>query len=70
MAVFIRATVRKQYKIYAIHPERMNTDMGRVTAKIELEVAAEGIYRIATGLTEVKDDGFGFIKFQGECMTI
>lgn len=28
----LRATVGEKYKIYAMHPGRMNTDMGRATA--------------------------------------
>ncbi|MCL2056799.1 MAG: SDR family NAD(P)-dependent oxidoreductase [Oscillospiraceae bacterium] len=34
---------------YAVHPGRMNTEMGRTTAQIEAAEAAEGIYRLMTG---------------------
>ena len=66
-AVFIlRATMGEKYKIYAMHPGRMNTDMGRATAQIEPEEAADGIYRIAMGITKVDDNGPGFINYKGE----
>ncbi|MDK2991397.1 MAG: hypothetical protein PWP48_630 [Clostridiales bacterium] len=68
-AVFIlRATVGERYRIFAVHPGRMNTEMGRTTAQIEPEESADGIYRIATGITEVGD--IGFINYKGEPMTI
>jgi NAD(P)-dependent dehydrogenase (short-subunit alcohol dehydrogenase family) len=70
-AVFIlRATVGEQYKIYAMHPGRMNTEMGRATAQIEPEESAEGIYRIATGTTEVDESANGFINYKGEKMIL
>lgn len=69
--VFIlRATVGDEYKVYAMHPGRMNTDMGRATAQIEPEESAEGIYRIAMGITKVEDDGIGFINYKGERMKL
>lgn len=69
--VFIlRATVGDQYKIYAMHPGRMNTDMGRNTAQIEPEESAEGIYRIAMGITKVDEGANGFINYRGERMEI
>lgn len=36
---------------FAVHPGRMNTDMGRTTAQIEPETAAEGIERLMSGET-------------------
>jgi NAD(P)-dependent dehydrogenase (short-subunit alcohol dehydrogenase family) len=70
-AVFIlRATVGNKYKVYAMHPGRMNTDMGHTTAQIEPEKAAEGIYRIAVGTATIKDNGTGFINYKGETMPL
>jgi NAD(P)-dependent dehydrogenase (short-subunit alcohol dehydrogenase family) len=70
-AVFIlRATAGKQCKIYALHPGRMNTEMGQTTAQIEPEEAAEGIYRIATGITVVDETETGFIDYRGERMPL
>ena len=69
--VFIlRATVGDAYKVYAMHPGRMNTDMGRATAQIEPEESAEGIYRIATGITQVDESTNGFINYRGERMEL
>lgn len=70
-AVFIlRATAGNRCKIYAVHPGRMNTEMGRTTAQIEPEEAAEGIYRIAAGITVVDGKEPGFINYKGEPMPI
>lgn len=70
-AVFIlRETVKSDCIVYAMHPGRMNTDMGRETAQIEPEESAEGIYKIATGKTNVVKDSIGFINYKGEPMTI
>lgn len=40
-----------QVSFFAVHPGRMNTEMGRTTAQIEPEESAEGFYRLATGET-------------------
>ena len=70
-AVFIfRAAVGDRYRIYAMHPGRMNTEMGRRFAQIEPEESARSIYKIATGETEIMDDGTGFINYKGEAMSI
>ena len=34
---------------YAVHPGRMNTQMGKTTAQIEPEESAEGFYKLMTG---------------------
>ncbi|WP_026486425.1 SDR family NAD(P)-dependent oxidoreductase [Caldanaerobius polysaccharolyticus] len=70
-AVFVlRATVGDKYKVYAVHPGRMNTDMGRTTAEIEPEESAESIYSIVTGLRKVSDNNNGFINYKGEPMDL
>lgn len=70
-AVFIlRATVGDKYRIFALHPGRMNTDMGRTTAQIEPEESAEGIYSIVIGMKDVDARKFGFIDYKGEPMLI
>ena len=50
----LRETV-KDVEILAVHPGRMNTEMGRTTAEIEPEEAAEGIYRIVAGETRLRE---------------
>ncbi|MEZ0537571.1 SDR family NAD(P)-dependent oxidoreductase [Caldicellulosiruptoraceae bacterium PP1] len=70
-AVFIlRSTVQNQVKVYAMHPGRMNTDMGKTTAQIEPEESAIGIYKIVTGETHIYHNTTGFINYKGEEMTI
>ncbi len=65
-----RATAGASYRIYAMHPGRMNTDMGRTTAQIEPEEAAASIYRIAAGMTPIRDNGTGYIDYKGEAMPL
>lgn len=70
-AVFIlRATVGDKYKIFAMHPGRMNTEMGRTTAQIEPEESAASIYDIAIGRKYVDAKKWGFINYRGEPMEI
>jgi NAD(P)-dependent dehydrogenase (short-subunit alcohol dehydrogenase family) len=57
------------YTIYAVHPGRMNTVMGRNDAQIEPEESAEGIYRIITGEKAPAGNGW-FIDYRGEGMEI
>lgn len=45
----IKASLDDSYEVLAIHPGRMNTDMGKATSEIEADVAAQGIYEISTG---------------------
>ena len=59
----LRETV-KDVEIMAVHPGRMNTEMGRTTAEIEPEEAAEGIYRIVAGETRLRE-GLWFIDYKG-----
>lgn len=49
---------------YAVHPGRMNTDMGRTTAQIEPEEAAEGFCRLMTGETPVSREKW-YIDYKG-----
>ena len=39
----------KDADFYAVHPGRMNTDMGRTTAQIEPEESAQGFVKLMTG---------------------
>ncbi len=52
---------------YAIHPGRMNTDMGRTTAQIEPEESANGIADIMTGRTEVSRESW-YIDYKGNAI--
>lgn len=70
-AVFIlRATVGNKYKIFAMHPGRMNTEMGKTTAQIEPEESADGIYDIVVGKKYIDAKKQGFIDYRGEPMEI
>ena len=48
-AGIIGASVEEKFQVLAIHPGRMDTDMGHESAQIRPEEAAEGIYELATG---------------------
>lgn len=52
---------------YSVHPGRMNTDMGRTTAQIEPEEAAEGFCRLMTGETPISRTCW-YIDYKGEPM--
>ncbi|WMJ87017.1 SDR family NAD(P)-dependent oxidoreductase [Anaerocolumna sp. MB42-C2] len=52
---------------YAVHPGRMNTDMGRTTAQIEPEESAEGFLRLISGETPVSRDCW-YIDYMGNKM--
>lgn len=49
-AGIIGASVEEKFQVLAIHPGRMDTDMGHASAQIQPEEAAEGIWRMAVGL--------------------
>jgi len=66
----IFAKTAANYKVYAIHPGRMNTVMGRNDARIEPEEAAEGIYRIITGEKKIAPENGWFIDYNGKPMEI
>lgn len=65
----LRATVDDRITVYAVHPGRMNTDMGRTTAQIEPEKAAEGFCNILEGTISV-DKRYWFIDYQGNPMPL
>lgn len=61
----------KGFKVYAVHPGRMNTVMGRATAQIEPTESAEGILAIMTGRVQPKiEGGVWFINYRGEPMKL
>lgn len=49
---------------FAVHPGRMNTDLGRTTAQIEPEEAASGIYQMMSGSKRISRDDW-YIDYQG-----
>jgi len=55
--------------VIAVHPGRMNTDMGSESAQIEPIVAAEGIYNIITGKTEITSQ-VKFVDYLGHPMPL
>ncbi len=63
----MQATV-DDVRIYAMHPGRMNTEMGRTTALIEPEETADEIYEIITMQKEIGKDAGWFINYKGERM--
>ena len=52
---------------YAVHPGRMNTEMGRATAQTEPQESAEGIYRLMTGATPLDRERW-YIDYMGREM--
>jgi NAD(P)-dependent dehydrogenase (short-subunit alcohol dehydrogenase family) len=68
--VAIFAKTVSDYKIYALHPGRMNTVMGRNDAQIEPEVSVENMYRIITGEKTIPPENGWFINYLGEAMEI
>jgi NAD(P)-dependent dehydrogenase (short-subunit alcohol dehydrogenase family) len=67
-AIFAKTVTN--YAVYALHPGRMNTVMGRNDAQIEPEEAAEGICRIITGEKKVPPENGWFIDYHGESMEV
>ncbi len=53
-------------EVLAVHPGRMNTDMGRTTAQIEPEAAAEGFCDLIEGKIKVNDKDQWFIDYLGK----
>jgi NAD(P)-dependent dehydrogenase (short-subunit alcohol dehydrogenase family) len=68
--VAIFAKTVKNYTVYAMHPGRMNTEMGRNDAQIEPEESAESIYKILTGEKKIPVENGWFINYKGEAMEI
>ena len=67
-AIFAKTVTN--YSVYAVHPGRMNTVMGRNDAQIEPEESAEGMYRIITGEKKIPPENGWFIDYHGESMDI
>jgi NAD(P)-dependent dehydrogenase (short-subunit alcohol dehydrogenase family) len=66
----ILAKTVTNYTVYAVHPGRMNTKMGRNDAQIEPEETADGIYKIITGEKKIPLESGWFINYRGEAMEI
>lgn len=66
----LRMTVGDDIDVVAIHPGRMNTDMGRTTAQIEPEVAAEGFCQLIEGKIKVNYKEQWFIDYLGRPMPL
>ena len=67
-AIFAKTVTR--FRVYALHPGRMNTVMGRSNAQIEPDEAAEGIFAILSGKKKVPPEVGWFINYRGEGMEI
>ena len=65
-AIFAKTV--SNYTVYAVHPGRMNTVMGRDNAQIEPEESAEGILRILTKEKIIPPEKGWFINYRGEPM--
>ena len=68
VAIFAKTVTN--YIVYAIHPGRMNTVMGRNDAQIEPEESAEGIYKIIVKEKKIPPENGWFIDYRGESMEI
>jgi NAD(P)-dependent dehydrogenase (short-subunit alcohol dehydrogenase family) len=64
------AGTRPDVRIVAIHPGRMDTDMGHTTAQIQPEEAAEGICRILEGEIVLDEKAGWFFDYLGRPMPI
>ena len=69
LPIKLRVTVGESINVYAVHPGRMNTDMGRTTAQIEPEEAAIGFCNILEGTTHIEKDQW-FIDYRGNAMPL
>lgn len=52
---------------YAVHPGRMNTDMGRSTAQIEPNESADGFCQLISGKTKISRDHW-YIDYNGNTL--
>jgi NAD(P)-dependent dehydrogenase (short-subunit alcohol dehydrogenase family) len=67
IVAIMRKTV-SDVTIYAMHPGRMNTEMGYADAQIEPQESADSIYDLLTGKKPVSPDADWFINYKGEPM--
>lgn len=67
IVAIMRKTV-SDVTIYAMHPGRMNTEMGYADAQIEPQESADSIYDLLTGKKAVSPDAEWFINYKGEPM--
>ncbi|MCX7711487.1 MAG: SDR family NAD(P)-dependent oxidoreductase [Clostridia bacterium] len=67
--MFSNLLEEKGIRVLAVHPGRMNTDMGAETAQIEPIEAAQGIYDIVTGKIGVQAK-IKFIDYHGNPMPL
>lgn len=56
-----------EFDFYAVHPGRMNTDMGRTTAQIEASEAALGFVRLMSGDCEISRERW-YIDYNGNVL--
>lgn len=56
--------------VIAVHPGRMNTEMGRTTAQIEPEESAEGFLKLISGEIPVNSAEHWFIDYLGRPMPV
>lgn len=66
--VSIQYVTEKRFRVFAIHPGRVDTDMGHVSAQITPWESAEGIAAIVTGERNVPREYGWFIDYRGERM--
>jgi NAD(P)-dependent dehydrogenase (short-subunit alcohol dehydrogenase family) len=65
--VTIQRATTQDSRVFAIHPGRVDTDMGRESAQISPEVSAAGIRNIITGVQMLPADEW-FVNYLGEAM--
>ncbi|MDR2932769.1 MAG: SDR family oxidoreductase [Oscillospiraceae bacterium] len=68
--VLIFKSNKPGFRVYAMHPGRMNTDMGRKTAQIEPIEAARGIAGILSGAITVPEENGWYIDYMGNAMPV
>lgn len=61
----IKTSVEENFVVLAIHPGRMNTDMGKTTSEIEADEAALGIYEMSIGKRKIEN---WYVNYKGEKM--
>jgi NAD(P)-dependent dehydrogenase (short-subunit alcohol dehydrogenase family) len=66
--VSVQQVSTQGHKVLAIHPGRVDTDMGRESAQISPEVSAAGIRDIITGVQKLPADEW-FVNYLGEAMS-